>query len=291
MPRPPSPASAKAHQDILFGKVSEKDMEKFSPQKVKRWTVILTNANLQFDWEKNCFVINDAEGLLKIYRDNGCEDECYEEAVQEVLQAVNKKVEKICSGAKLDKIIVRDPITTKQQIPIAGQKKYYASSPLRNIDKRYNLTNFVDSMTQAKLIDEIIGKIIHDLNFDPSCYQTLQPKFSQSVDAAVYHRDYYITAGEHLFQIDPRIIQEIKDEDFLPKIFVEYREACQKDLLATGLKIENLPFVLEGGNFVVCKNKDGRDTMLIALREVNFAGEDWEFVGSFVDGEDGSIIN
>jgi len=278
--RPPSPASAEKIAEFAFSLV--KNPKK--PLELQQKIFILVNANFALDWDKNIFVINNYHQLLERYKLKNFQD--FDKSIELVLKQVNKRVGTFSGGKRLaDNFVTYQ--SPKNSFRHRTEEQYYYSSSLRNLNPHYDLSTFIDRVVKSMLIDEIIKKIITDQNLDPQCYKPLQPKVSQSIGSSNFARDYSVVIGKNIFQPHPYLLEKLGHlQD--PDLFLKKRESFFADFQSSKeseLEIKReLPFILEGGNVIECKNKNGENILLVAVSDatlIDRQGDD-KFIGAYI---------
>ncbi len=300
--RPPSPASSAKYQEFLHNAALKSGYSGPGLDKADGVSFILANADFIFDWEKNCFAIANDKELREKFTGK-FDAASYEKVTRTMLSYAKQEIVgelQLAEGIKIYRP-ANPPAENSSKI----RDGYYAYSPLRNILHSNDgdlIANQIIANFRCVLIDEIARKTALDQGLSEELYQRLQPKLSDFDETgfAYYLRDDCIVAGEKLFQVDIGIIAEYvdlltesKENEYnikTPEHFL-YKLTADSDLLATeGLpKIEPLPFLLEGGNFIFCKDRNGENLMLMAVSDINYDYQENKFMGSLIRDSDGKI--
>lgn len=311
--RPPSPASYETYKGLLHKKAEKSGYKDKRLTSIHRVAFILANAHFIFDWEKNCFAVaNNSElrdSFIGEYKSNVT---IYEKLLEGILSYAKTAIigeDDLSTTKLLDQIRTYQPINPPAEDKGNIPNTYYAYSPLRNVGSNRNedsedlVANQIALNLRCVLIDEIARKVIfdHKLSGKDDLYQRLQPKLSHFDDAGFgyYLRDDCITLEEKIFQIDFGIVTQYIHLINHPEKNIHgintpphflYKLTSNSDLLATELPVANsIPFALEGGNFIFCKNKDNKDILLMTISDLNYNYDTNLFIGSLVRDADGKI--
>lgn len=278
--RASSPVSGKIELDILLKLIARSGSGHLNF--TRRQLEIFTTQNIRFDWLSKKFMVSFfAEG-----------DDVKEKADLE------RNLNEILKVALQPDIEIAKPVAWTPPDVEALDRVIIAYSPKRIIFDGYSKErDFMDvmlSVLNACLMDSFLERSLSKtVKSGDRAFHTLPSKPLEFKAAGVYLRDDFAEIGGIVHQPHPKILKHYKGKkkdapDDLMAISRTH-EACLEDLREDGVKdFAYVPFMLEGGNILVGKNKKGEDVIIIAPSDREF-GDDKSFEGGFFLEDDGSV--
>lgn len=266
-----SPKSSKRSFEINLAQYRERSSATF-PEEV---IFLLTHSNLQFDWKRKKVLIENIVELEEFYREN-YDDENFPTNLRTAQNIIDTAIiQSAIDLSKLDDIRIY-PANPAIKRTSDIKKSHFSYSAKRSsfsqTAAKHKMTDRTKDAVTHLLIDSVMIKIFEMVGIDPVHYQGLPPKISEAPNFAGYLRDDLIVIGDELYY------SPISDEEHL-KVKTQRTKSAMADVKAAGFDAKLLPFVTEGGNIISCKDREGNDTLLIAVSDVNFNLHD-EFVGA-----------
>lgn len=263
--RPLSPASGALYQ-TRFKRLAR---EEISKERQEKYAVIFSHAEFRFDWEARKFVILNDEELREFYEEEFPLSD-YNKLVKDVLEEMNEM-----AGSCGDCGIYRPENYVES--PLAHQDRYYVCSSLRNIYSHDVTEEYLEALINGILINEFMQNMCRHLQLPDESYQILPAKLSLSeVGVPIYLRDQYILINGKIAYSSPNIVGIEKRMDI---------EAGIADLRSEGFtEMLEIPFQIEGGNVVICENKNGKKIMMLAVSNLCYANPSKPSFQFFDDG-------
>ncbi len=289
-----SQSSEESLKKIVKSKARRQDDSQFD---VSNLIYLIANAEFDFNWDKLEFLITNNEQLFEGLDSTDFEDgDAFDAFVQKTIADINSEVKKIFAKSKKDLAKELKFYKGKNDFRPEAKEVIHVYSPLRSVHKKYSLETYFSAIVNNMLINQMICEFIEEAGYNRhEFYKELRPKFSKSGAGSTYLRDDCVVVDGKFFHVAPEILREV-DSNSGPgsravETLSEKSSAFKADAKENKIFDENaqIPFLLEGGNIIFCKDKDGKKTMLFSISDYHFDKNGNYQGGSFL--KDGKIVS
>jgi len=243
---------------------------------------ILLNSNVQFDWSRQIFRIEQSPAIEDIYNAQLPASE-YKETVRGLEVELNDFLRKMPRkpDALMSDIKIHKPEGWKAKDPAEIAEMYYSYSPYRSFLIDTNPDYAVKKIVHAHVMDILVKEIFTQLyGTNKGIFDTLPAKYSADSSYAGWLRDDVLVIDDNLYQPDELVM------DFYPEDDNSYK-ACLQDMHAANLgEVKKIPFKIEGGNMIACSNRRGEKIMLLMISNHDYNQKEMHYKGSFFLSED-----
>jgi hypothetical protein len=274
----PSPESARKILEISTKKASSNLGLSF----------ILAFAHIKFDVNKAEFFIANQEELMAIYlkENKGFSEKDFLDLIAQFNEESQAFLENAFESSKDDDLAINQCKIYQSEKPRQNivDKVFFHHSAYRSCGSEgaETLATSFGILLAQVLIDAVVLNMLNQAKINPNLYQTLQPKLSLTEGYGGYLRDDFMVLAKQLFNPQDSAIC-VRKHSKLHRVM-----AAKNDMESAGFAFQDLPFHLEGGNFIDCE-VDGKKVALLAISDSLFS-EKGEFLGSYFFESDGTKI-